>query len=175
MILKKTKELNLIIDRKKGNESLHSILLTETNELVATDGNMIAILHPELEEGDTPGRLPPEAIKEAKKQAGRHAENCVIDLTADDKAKLQNGATFSRDSNPSFPNWKRCIPNTKEHTFKTGLNVNLLLKLAKSIGANGGVVELSFNPEKPEAPIIVKGDGSGEDFGVIMPCCVRTG
>ena len=170
MILRKSKEINLIIDRKKGNESLHSILLTETNELVATDGNMIAILHPELEEGDTPGRLPPEAIKEAKKQAGRHAENCVIDLTADDKAKLQNGATFSRDSSSYFPDWKRCIPDTKEHTFRTGLNVNLLLRLAKSIGANDSMVELVFNPEKPEAPIVVKGTGSGEDYGVIMPC-----
>jgi len=170
MILKKTKELNLIIDRKKGNDSLHSILLTETNELIATDGHILAILHPELEEGDTPGRLPPEAIKEAKKQAGRHAENCVIDLTSNDKATLQNGATFSRDSSSYFPDWKRCIPNTKEHTFRTGLNANLLLKLAKSIGANGGMVELSFNPEKPESPIVVRGTGSGEDFGVIMPC-----
>jgi hypothetical protein len=129
---------------------------------------------------DKTGPVSPEALKAARKFAGKASE---VEFSANGHIELVNGATFPRTDRGQFPPTEQVIPAYKrgtDGTLTVGLNVKYLLALAEALGADKKhpVVHITIQiPTKGadmlDPYVVTTSCGRDEAFGVLMPTRVK--
>ena len=117
--------------------------------LVATNGNILAVVPVELEPGDTEGDLPAAVVAEARKACGRKVERFSVKANGHIEYATKVGTvTLPRKEFGRFPDWRSVVPDADRLTvgpskdFRVGIDPSLLLSVSEAIGA--GRVELRF-------------------------------
>ena len=104
--------------------------------LVATDGQIIACIPVlEVEDQDSGGMLPVEALKAATK--GKSDDNAR--LTANCDVKVTNGestTTFKRPVEGEFPKLEGIIPSSNDCEFAFRFSASLIARLSKALGSD---------------------------------------
>ena len=130
----------------------HCFLDCEQKKLVATNGHIITALNVELDEDDTTGFIPVEAIIRERKIA-KLAKREKLQIKANGTLILSNGDTMTRPTgHKSFPNYQRLL-NEKcyrnKQVVSVGLNAKLLYELSQTISADNCVIlEIEVNDPK---------------------------
>lgn len=146
-------------------------LNVEQSVVEVTDSYMLARFPVELDEGDTSGPIPVDALK-ASRKAPIRGHSTRIALNGDAECIMDSGgiestyATFSRESaGYTFPNCAQLIPENLSD-FEIGIDAGKLLKLAKAMGDERVRIRFTNNP--------ATGEGNGH-FGPsnLRPCVVR--
>lgn len=75
----------------------------------------------------------------------------------------------------NFPNWKQVLPDfTDKKTMKVSFDINLLVRLAKSLGAdNKHDCLVTLEIEDPERAFIVRPNNSKDAYGIQMPVRIK--
>lgn len=157
---------NLEVDRKPGHEASE-----KKGRLAAMNGHALAVIPVEVD-GDTAGAVPAEAIKLARKAAGKHGQ-AILACGKEVSLAIPGGTqTFRRDTTP-FPNFAQLIPvrnRGDKDTFTVAFDAKLLLELAKAIGTEKVILAFSTR-DADHDPILVRPLApNAEAFGVLMPC-----
>jgi DNA polymerase III sliding clamp (beta) subunit (PCNA family) len=110
--------------------------------LIGTNGRSIIVIPVEVSPVDTQGHIPIDGLKAARKLSkGKGGE---IDAKANGAFLLNNGQSFPRNADATFPNWRQVIPAAdKPFAFEIGLNASYLLDIVQALGGTGNV-RLSF-------------------------------
>lgn len=155
-----------VVSTDKTRTTLQNVFFTG-EELVAVDGRMLAVVPALPENGDTPGYVTPQAIREARKCKPLQS------LSLDTRQTLPDGRSFPRptaDDVGQFPNWKQVVPD-KATPWKVtvGLNAERLATLQRAMGCEA--VTLHIQDEL--SPILVTPAGNTipepAAFAVLMP------
>jgi hypothetical protein len=174
MKISKTAKIELIICKDETRPHLTSAYLdTETSSLVATDGGRLVQVPVELEDGDVSGLITPDALKEARKQAGNSASS----IAANGALRFANGGQMPRpqeDVVGKFPPYKGIIASDAGDT-KVALNAAWLWDICQALGGTrkDAHVVLTF-PKAAEGeamlhPITVELTAPGTGKAVLMP------
>lgn len=146
--------------------------------IIATDGKIMAVVPVEVGEGDTSGYLSGDALKAARKCAGRCE---AATLEANSNVSLPSGVTMPRngkvDGDYQFPNWRAVMPDEKNgYKFAVAIDARRLWALAQAMGTQG----VALLMKSPDEPVIVRPQYCGKHSdakppanmdarGVIMP------
>jgi len=141
--------------------------------LCATDGKCLAYVPVILEDGDTPGYVNSEALKQARKLE-KHED--VLHIEANGSLKLKDGSTlprFGADGSLSYPNVDLVIPDPKDVKWSIAFDVDLLKNLADALGTT----HVTLKVIDEVSPITVLPSGRSSDKkeydrngrGVFMP------
>lgn len=178
MIIPKPCKIELACSKDVSRGAIASPYLDQTEPtkpvVVATSGTVLAVIVPQFANGETPGYIPVDAIKRARKANGN---NLVLQSKPD--GVEADGATFKRPDY-TFPNWRQIMPDGSKHTLRLGIDVRRLWELAQAMGTEG--LELRMIPDDPSNnPIMVKPLTTGtynnpgvkpadpDAYGLIMP------
>lgn len=142
--------------------------------LWATDGRAMVRLPVESDETDTEGWVPVEALKAARKVAGKLDS---IAMHVNGAATLLNGQSFPRPNPDTMRgNWPACeriwdISNAHETKFTVAFNAELLANIAEAFGS----AEVKLEMTDAETVIRVSPVGKAPNLdarAVLMP--IRT-
>lgn len=153
--------------------------------LVATDGHTLACVPVSDADGDATGPIPPEALETARKIAKKRKSSVGEIRCGLDVLTFADGSTMprpKREPNASFPDYRRVLPafdpapvlnDPREEAVRLtfGLNPELLIQVAKSIGVKGVIalqIEVGIDGHVT-APIIVRHPHDGKVSAVVMP------
>ena len=150
----------------------HAHFDAEKGRLSATNGRVLAVV-PATNENDHSGPVTTAALQSARKAAGKSG-SATIGLIGH---QVTAGASFERPQGIQFPAIDQVIPKhgSDDNVVRIGLDANLLLDLAKAIGATRNKqshVQLTIKIEKGttvDAILVNHASGHDEAFGVIMP------
>ena len=158
--------------------------LTGKGTLVATDGQICAIVPVELDENDSEGYVSADVLKANRKQG--FDSNSV---TVNGKAQFENGDTMSRHGKIAvgeaykYPNWRAIVPNFENSkTVSVALDAKLLNRLADAIGTEGVVLTFAVENDgqvfdaievKPTSTGKVKVSTEHDAKGIIMPIRIK--
>lgn len=173
------KKIEMCVSDNQLRPVLQSVYLNvEDKKLVATDGRKMAQIDCEIEEGDTSGLIPIEAIKHYRKVNKK--VNCYsMKCNGSCKITTSEGTIEFNRPDYQFPNYNNVIPKY-EKMFKMSINAEYLLEIAKALGSDGKV---TFNiPLKTDesgeiididikVPLTVDSNNSNtDDMGLLMQC-----
>ena len=141
--------------------------------MIATNGQILAIVPVDPQEGDKAGLVPVDAIKDARK--AKPASLPEATLACNGNVKLLDGRQYPRPDF-AFPNYRAVLPaENRPAKFTVGIDAKLLWELAQAMGTQG--VTLEFENEL--SAIKVRPSAAGQhgsikpaDYearGVIMP------
>lgn len=145
-------------------------LNVEAGEIQVTDSYMAARFPVEVEDGDTSGPIPVDALKASRKPPLKRGDETRIALNGD--AQVLQGdfvyLTVPRETaDYTFPDIPRLYPDAIP-TLEIGLNAKMLYQLAKAMGSD--TVRLRFlgalQPVRVEA---IGRYGDDEPAAIIMP------
>jgi hypothetical protein len=148
----------------------------EKKRLCATNGHMLISVPIETDDVDATGPLPSDALKAARKACGRSASE--ISLSANGTVQIPGGASFPRDKTVQFPPIDQVIPSYKKGdkgTVTFGVNAHYLATLAKALGSDTGVIQITIKIENGTTldPLLVSRDvGHKDEVALVMPCRV---
>jgi hypothetical protein len=154
--------------------------------LAATDGHCMAIVPATVEESDTEGPVTGEALKAARKAAGKRGTPTIA---LNGHQAIANGPSFPRPdmAGMSYPPIDQVIPEYRkgtEGTLTIAFSVDLLAKLAAAIGANDKttIIEMTIKLPPTEGkdkglvrdPLVIKSSNGADPaaLGILMPCRV---
>ena len=168
---------------------LHLRILGEGKEregvLEACDSYKLVQIPVELDEGDTEGTIPVEAVTQGRKAAGRNPQMPVI-LADEEKVHVAgNGAdiTFERPRDgQDYPKTQQLFPDDEQlGDFEIAVNAKYLYEMAQAYGDD--VVQLRFTKGgangdiSPLRPIIVTPNAPKPEFdgarGLLMPVRIK--
>lgn len=129
--------------------------------VVASNGKALVVHPVELDEGDTSGAVPLDAIKAARSKTG----DGTVALAGDARAA---GIAFPRPDHSHYPDVDKVIPTKLDTPPTVRLDVRLLLDLAEAIG-EGSILSLWVGKDGDAVRVEAARGGSGA-FGVILPC-----
>jgi len=146
--------------------------------LIATDGRKLVYVPCQYEDGDVPGIIPNDAMKEAYKQGKKLGIVSIKTFLPEGytvgKCKLQNAAEYSMIDG-QFPKYEQVIPNFEgKKTIKVCINPDFLIEISEAIGkgnAAGTTLELSLNSdgEFDLGPIVVSCGTGDKTKAIVMP------
>lgn len=179
MIFDKAFEVERACGKDPSRQGLHNIMLdVAAKRLIAVDGHMLASVPCEPTGHDHTGLVTPEALKAARKAAGKRGTPM---LDCNGALTIPAGAAFPRPSEDNvgkFPPVEAVIPEYREGTEGTitvGLDAFKLAELAKCIGSDGQV-SLTFKVEAEgkyagtvSAYLVQSIKGDPNAIGVLMP------
>jgi len=166
MKLNKRYKLHEASSRDIGRYSMQHVSLDDGN-LVALDDHILAVVPVEIEEGDTDGLIPREALIDACKAPSKNGGIASIEANGSIivRSTPESMSTYQRPEGP-FPTWRQVVPSSSG--FKVAFNPELFARLVKAIGSHDSVTLTFTDGEAPEChPIHVQGEG--EAYGIIMP------
>lgn len=131
----------------------------ERKRLVSTNGHALAIVEVELDDGDTAGHVPIEALKAVRK------DKSAVSIYLDGAAKV-NGTTFPREDLGKYPEYSAVLPERPEREPDITFNAELLFNLSRAI-CTGKWPFVSLWITDDEKGVYVETAGGG--YGVIMP------
>jgi hypothetical protein len=176
---RKTPEVERAASKDAARPVLSYVYLNaECGTLEATDSYRAVVIPVEIEDGDTSGLIPAEALK-AQRKASKHHE-ASLRVNGDVRLSTPDGEQVWKTGEGQFPNLQQLAP-TELSTFRIGLNPTFLLETAKALG-NGEHVTIEFTLQRdkvegedtgayadPLRPIRVTVPNGGESFGILMP------
>lgn len=161
-------------------------------KIVATDGMTMVVLPVELDDHDAEGWVSPDALKAARKVAGKLD---TVSLTVNGKAEIPGGLTMPRTAIEygEFPNWRQIQGSAEESldfrrsgagpvidaareagivdpenkvrgVTKIAFNAKLLSNIAAALGTDGVVLEITDEL----GVITVKPSGNRPGVGYLM-------
>jgi len=179
-------KLNTKIEKvcaEEGREGKYASLVNpyfDGKKIVATNGTILAVipageLQIEADKPDTPGFIPVQAIKEARKQKRSFTGSILLGKVA----KVEGTAT----EYPRNPGDQTFPPGALEDNFgfgdivcknkvKININPEFLWNIAQAIGAEEGVgleIDVDKNGKATLGGIKVTGSRHSKAYGVIMP------
>lgn len=182
----------LVASKDESRPVLSKVHLNvEASEVWVCDSYMAARFPVDLDEGDTSGPIPVEALKAARKpplrgSEGRILVNHHVDVVMDGKGQTHSDpyVTLPRESAEyQFPNLDELFPESGT-VFEVGLNAKKLHDLAKAFGQDE--VRLSFIAGRATnvdgdagpsnlRPILVNPISAREDDGkgLLMPIRIK--
>jgi hypothetical protein len=176
----------LVASRDTSRPMLTKVHLdTEAGEVWVTDSYKAARFPVEVEEGDTSGPIPVEALKASRKPPLRHISETSISLNSHAEVKMGRGEeasgpylTVPRDKEDGykFPSLPELFPDNLA-PFEIGLDAKHLHDLAKAMGSD--TIRLRFtmggdrepSPLKPMLvePLRCDATGGAKPRGLLMP------
>lgn len=166
--------------REDSRYNIGSILFERDDDgarLVATNGRILAVVPVEDADGDVPGMISQDAIREAVKARTNAQPDAQVLLPDEKVAKvmMKHGglAEHSRPDETSFPEWKAVLPKAKNPVSIT-LSARYLRDLADALGVAGDGITLTFDLQngKIDGGLPVRVDASSpgnHSYGAIMP------
>tara|TARA_R110000851_G_scaffold268071_2_gene420666 strand:+ start:1702 stop:2355 length:654 start_codon:yes stop_codon:yes gene_type:complete len=145
--------------------------------LIATNGRVLVVAPVEIDDDDTAGPIPSDAIKQAVAHATAKAPLADVSANGTVRVKTKAGTVeHERPEGEEFAKWKQVVPKG-DVVHRIALNPKLLLEACKALGAEESVV-LEYREEK--GPLMIRpgqslfgGEVDSADFanryGVIMP------
>lgn len=131
--------------------------------LIATNGHAL-VLHPVgIDEGDTSGHVPLEALKAAR---AKRADG-VISLNGNATA---GGVQYPRPDLGQYPDVDRVIPAKPDTPPTVIFDAELLLKLAQAMTDRKAIVRVWVGKEPGDALYIEAMHAPEGVVGVLMPC-----
>jgi len=127
--------------------------------LVSTDGHRLITVPVEVDEGDTSGPIPPQALADARRYGGT--------IKANGAAVLSNGATFERPD-VQFPPYGAVIESKPQYPISISFNAKYLAEIAKALDAQKGQVTITFDACDQLSPIHITTPHEGHAW--LMPC-----
>lgn len=169
-------KIELCADDTPSRFTLTAVQLDVPNKrIMATNGHILAIVPCEVSDTDHSALLSLESIKQMRAMQKR-AKSIPIQITTNSKVT----ATFGGESQEhelaagTFPRVEAVLPRGEayEGPATITLNVALLLRLAKAIGAQKATdnVTVSLWVKDNQSAVLVKTSENKEAIGVIMPC-----
>ena len=134
-------------------------------KLVSTNGKGLVAIPVELDPDDTPGLIPVEAIKSARKREASHRLVCNGDISIP-----ETGVKYQRPDE-KYPDYKAVTPKGNgKHTFS--IDAKLLEKVCAVLktGPKDEITGLLFTVTGPEDPIRI--DTHSGAYAVIMPLTI---
>lgn len=155
-------------------------LNVDKGRIEATDNYMAVVLPVEIEEGDTSGLIPAEALRALRKANGRHVRFSLA-CNGDVELNTPDGVQTWKRPEGQFPNLDQITPS-EFSSFRVVIDPAKLYALAKALGADRHVlIEFSLQPSAEEGedvgffpsnlrPMRVTADNnSNEAWGILMP------
>ena len=170
----------LVASKEQHRPVLTNVHLdVDKGQVVATDSYMLARFPVELDEGDTSGPIPVDALKASRKPPLklRTGEDGVSIRANRNVEVVQGEAPYLSvprgDVDYTFPNADSLFPAVLAD-FTIGLNAAKLAQLAKALGSDEVVLQFTAGKDgNPEAlrPILVRPISRGDDDpdGILMP------
>lgn len=154
----------------KTRPNLTGVYLNCT-EAVATNGHIMAIRKTDkLPQSDDDGRLPKNRIVRFPKRLAKDKHSALyVDDKGINHGNPQNSVEFI---DGQFPDYQMAIPKEHKEVVKIALSAELLLQLAKALGAEDKRHVVTLSIAGPESPVFVTGD-CPESRGIIMPCRIK--
>lgn len=151
----------------------HAHLDVEKKLLIASDGNILAVVPVEVDEEDTTGPVTVDAIKAARKAAGKKADATII---ANGEQRIPAaGLTMDRPDVGGYPNVDRILSANRPLGPSICLNPALLWDVARAVmpaNAKHQAIRI-FLPETSQQAMRVESFGDTGATGVIMPVLDR--
>ncbi len=153
-------------------------------EVVATDGNILAVIPVDGGQNDTPGYISGSFLKRLR--AGTTSCGNAVYLSANGDLEGQHRKEgLLKAERPlkdcEFPKWQNVVPGERRESV-LALDPGLLFRLARAIGYEGSVklhlpLDGKGNLITFEAIRVTnnKGEGNQRNYGVIMPCRCKQG
>ena len=180
---RKAPEVERVASSDKARPVLSYVHLNvENGTLEATDSHKAVVIPVEIEDGDTSGPIPPEALK-AQRKASKYG---AASLSANGGVSLttpEGEQTWVRPDAGVFPNLAQ-VTAAEYSRFRICLNPKYLLELAHALGnPEQVVVEFArpidkvegddtgafLNPLKPMRVTVPSG---GDSYGILMPILI---
>lgn len=147
--------------------------------LVATNGRILAVV-PVEDEGDTPGMVSTDTLKEATKGRTNSRTEAVLRLPDEERALVQTKSGTIEQERPDhvrMPDYRSIVRGLKTDTgLQVTLSAEHLLALIEALGARSNElsgITLTFQRKGTDlddsAPVHVRALGDDEAFGIIMP------
>jgi len=145
----------------------------ETSLIVATNGHILAACPVELDEGDTSGVVSTDAIKAAIKDCPvKERDLKTASIKANGALELDNGATYPRVNNGTFPQYQRVIPDKGKAEMVISFDAKLLKDLADAINTPGNS-QVKLHIVDNNSAFYVESDNQSDCYGVLMPCRIN--
>lgn len=146
---------------------------TDKRRVIATNGHMLVILPAEIEDGDTAGPITDDALKLARKLAGRKADDITV-RAGKDTVTLDDGTIMPRLSADTYtyPDVDAVVPGRSE--VAVSFNPEYLALIAKALPKAEFGVTLYLKTEAdgsidPHGAIRVESNRDDNAVGVLMP------
>ena len=144
----------------------------EGEQLIATDGRMMAIVPCEREDGDVDGLIPVAALRAARKLANGRFTHLLM-RCEEKQCVLVDGSTVPRPQDMKFPQWKQVVPSDERPVkMKIAFNPDLLMAVSKAFGGTAVVMEINTDTDALVIKPCRKPDGTVPDEntkGILMP------
>lgn len=149
MKIHKECQIEKCASKEKNRVSLQHAYL-KGSQLIATNGKAMVQLPVELQEHDVDGYVSTEALKAARKAAGRLDQ---ASLQANGALTLPSGQSFPRPTEASvgypYPN---CDPVWnpvwgRDYKWRVALDAGMLLEIAQAMGTEGVILEITGENE----------------------------
>lgn len=167
MKIDKLCKLEKCVSKDKDEQQLKNLFLDVQKDhafLCACDRKSLVRIAVDLDGGDVPGAIPPEALKTARRLADKD-ENFATIKAGDEKAHVENGfvsADYERLSGMKFTNLSAAFPKGKP-AAQVAFNAKKLYELSQGLGTECVILEF-----RPNAPIVVRPNEKSEDAAVMM-------
>ena len=142
----------------------------ERGAILATNGQILAVVPVDLDEDDTSGHVSIDAIKAARKQAPGSRADKVLSIKANGGLLLQDGQSYPRGDLGKYPDIDRVIPDKDkaEHVFS--IDATLLKNLAEAICEPGNSQVTLYLNDSNGGIYVEPNQDDSKAHGVIMPC-----
>jgi DNA polymerase III sliding clamp (beta) subunit (PCNA family) len=168
-------KIELAASLDESHYTLKAVKLdVENKRMLATDGHILAIVPTEVADTDHSGLIAVDSFKQIRAMQKR-AKSVPVTIAVNGKAVATGrGETAEYELvSGTFPNADAVIPKGEKYEGAPtiGLNVDLLMRLAKALGADeahqGAVVKLWI--KDGNSVVLVKTDENPDAIGAIMP------
>lgn len=182
MIMTKDCKPELACSKDETREKILNPWITKHKDgrhyMCASDGAMAVLIPVDMEEGETTGPVPIEALQKARKLS--HRNNPKLAMGCNGDIKLQDGTSYARNQAVDMADLECYFNDPVEVTQTVTLDVGRLKRIADAMGCLAVRIEFCMDPEvKPkkgekeqtrfERPMRIYPSGSGGPFKVSDP------
>ena len=160
------------VSKDPTRQALFHAFVDKTGEkkgfLNATNGIMAVRIPVDLEENETEGAIPVEAIKQSRKICSKESEH--LEFTLSEKVMVQNQevkSEYDRFNYLTFPKIQAVFPKTKPKAF-IAFNAAYLKCIADALGTEMVFLEIRNSHEA----IIVRPNNESDCKAALMPCTI---
>jgi DNA polymerase III sliding clamp (beta) subunit (PCNA family) len=158
--------------KESSRHTLQSVQVdVEHKRVMATDGNILAIVPCDVTDQDHSVLLTADSIKQIRAMQKR-AKSIPVELVLNGKATATGKAESAEYElgKGRFPNMDMAIPKYDDIPATVTLNVELLYRLAKAMTAPDDPLIVTLTVKDPLSSVLVKTRRNPDAVGVIMPC-----
>jgi hypothetical protein len=165
-------KIEAVCGKKDAREFLNHVHLDRNDygqsRLMATDGHILAVKPVEVDNEDTSGAIPAEALKRTRDICGKHLQPFML---VNGACKTIDKAEFPRPD-CKMPDYRRVARQFKYSGRSVILDAKQLKQLADALNEDGSArVEIMLNVDENGANLVKPMRGKG--YGLVMPISKR--